>query len=91
MLDLLANDFDPVTLALAMQVHTAPRCLTKTGAMSDVIWVDSSILAGCRFSNVFARNALVETSHRVHILVPSAPIQDYVDDLAQRVEDESEQ
>eukprot|EP00974_Lingulodinium_polyedra_P040389 3878140-Lingulodinium_polyedra.AAC.1 len=91
MLELIDRGFDAVTLAMAMQVHTAPRLLTKANAVSGLVWVDASILAGCRFSNVFARNALVETIHRMHVLVPEAPIQDYVDDLAQRVEHESEQ
>eukprot|EP00974_Lingulodinium_polyedra_P002533 237535-Lingulodinium_polyedra.AAC.1 len=73
MIEFIDRGFDAVTLAMAMQVRTAPRLLTKANAVSSLVWAGVSILAGCRFSNVFGRNALVETIHRVRTLVPEAP------------------
>ena len=55
----------PITI-LAMMAHLGPRIITLNGSMSSGLVPSSSIIAGCTFSNTFARMHLFDltTSRR---------------------------
>ena len=65
--------------------HLCPRRLKVGGHHSDLILVDGSLMAGCVAANSCAKTVLFALLRDIHAQVP-ASIQQYVDDLAQRVE-----
>ena len=65
--------------------HLCPRRLKVGAHHSDVILVDGSLMAGCVAANSCAKTVLFALLRDIHAQLP-ASIQQFVDDLAQRVE-----
>ena len=71
-------------LFLPLQVHLAPRFVRVGGCCSDIIEVSSSLLAGCKFSNGFARSLGYSVLEKVHSRgIRNTLFRQFVDDLAQ--------
>ena len=81
----LAQTYEyPIAVSsLDLQVHVAPRVVRWAGYYSETTPIFSSILAGSKFSNSYARIALYETLERAHAMIPDQ-VRQYVDDLAPR-------
>ena len=70
-------------LAMAAQVHLAPRVLKSFGFMSVPTGVSRGILAGCRFSLGFARSSVYWILEKANNVSPHSLVRQFVDDLAQ--------
>ena len=76
------REFNPRILAMAMQMHMAPRRLRAGRAHSETTQPTRSIIAGCKQSNRFARAVLYDILQDLHEQRP-AEIRQFVDDLSQ--------
>jgi len=70
-------------LAIAMQVHLAPRVLRTEGCYGTVVKVSRSVLAGCRFSNAFARSVMYDILDKAGANYGMTICRQFVDDLSQ--------
>ena len=72
----MEQNIDKGLMAIAMQVHMAPRVLKTRGFFGPMVQVSRSILAGCKFSVAFARTA-------IYWILEQSHARQYVDDIAQ--------
>ena len=75
-------DFPLAISAMDLQIHMAPRVLRWNSAYSQATAVYSSILAGAKTSNSYARVVLYDMLEQAHLAVPGS-VREFVDDLAQ--------
>ena len=80
----LSQEFNfPIAVSsLDLQVHVAPRVVRWANFYSEATPIFSSILAGSKFSNSYARIALYRLLDAAHAQLPDQ-VRQYVDDLAQ--------
>jgi len=77
-------------LALAMRVHLAPRLLRFDKCTNGMVEVATSIIAGRKFSNAFARCIVYNILEDAHKRVgPGTSFRQHVDDLPQNNKGES--
>ncbi len=79
-------NYSPRLLALGLQAHCGGRILQANGAVTTPIGnFDTSILAGCMQSTIFARIFLYHILDDIHKQWPMAGPKQHVDDLSQTV------
>ncbi len=69
-------------LALALQMHAAPRRVATEDAVSELIWPKRSLMAGCSQSVDLGRLALWSILEDLHATYRPRELSTWVDDLA---------
>ena len=75
-------EYPLLVLALALQMHGAPRRVATADAVSDLIWPRRSLMAGCSQGTDLARLALWSVLEYVHAAYRPRELNTWVDDLA---------